>query len=275
MLRLFEMCRIGSTRFLPRRWQNLLYSPVLMEIVMSRINGFIGRRDFFKLAGVGGVAATVAGGILWYAQPVQAVELQTATTQKDPEPVSPDAALKRLLDGNKRFVQQKRQYPNQSKTRLQEVATAQHPFSTLLSCADSRVPAEIIFDEGIGDLFDIRIAGNIVTPEVLGSIEYSAAVLGTPLIMVLGHERCGAVTAAVQDEPLPGKIGTFVKAIKPAMATVKGTGDLVENVVVANVQYQVEMLKDSEVLAQLMLENKLKVVGGRYDLDTGAVTIIT
>lgn len=242
---------------------------------MSRINGFIGRRDFFKLAGVGGVAATVAGGILWYAQPVQAVELQTATTQKDPEPVSPDAALKRLLDGNKRFVQQKRQYPNQSKTRLQEVATAQHPFSTLLSCADSRVPAEIIFDEGIGDLFDIRIAGNIVTPEVLGSIEYSAAVLGTPLIMVLGHERCGAVTAAVQDEPLPGKIGTFVKAIKPAMATVKGTGDLVENVVVANVQYQVEMLKDSEVLAQLMLENKLKVVGGRYDLDTGAVTIIT
>lgn len=240
---------------------------------MSRINGFIGRRDLFKLAGKG-VAATVVGSILWDVQPVEAAQLQTATTQ-NPEPVSPDAALKRLLDGNQRFVQQKRQYPDQSQARLQEVATAQHPFATLLSCADSRVPGEIVFDEGIGDLFDIRIAGNIVTPEALGSIEYSAVLLGTPLIMVLGHERCGAVTAAVQDKPLPGKMGTFVKAIKPAVAKVKGTGDLVENAVVANVQYQVEILKDSEVLAQLMQENKLKIVGGRYDLDTGEVTIIT
>jgi len=240
---------------------------------MNRINGFIGRRDLFKVAGV---AATVMGGILWYTQPVQAVELQTATTQKDPEPISPETALKRLLDGNKRFVQQKRQYPNQSQARLQEVATAQHPFATLLSCADSRVPAEIIFDEGIGDLFDIRIAGNIVTPEALGSIEYSAALLGTPLLMVLGHERCGAVTAAVQDKPLPGKISSFVKAIKPAVDKVKGrAGDIVDNAVVANVQYQVEMLKESEVLAQLIQADKLKVVGGRYDLDTGEVTIVT
>jgi carbonic anhydrase len=232
---------------------------------MSRINGFIGRREFFKLAGVGGVAiaATVVGGV-------------PAIAQQEAEPVSPDAALTRLLDGNKRFVQQKSQHPHQSQRRLQEVAQAQHPFATILSCADSRVPAEILFDQGIGDLFDIRIAGNIITPEALGSIEYAAVLLGTPVVMVLGHERCGAVTAAVKGESLPGTIGAFVKAIRPAMAKVKGKpGDPVENAVVANVQYQVARLQQkSPLLVQRMQAGKLQIVGGRYDLDTGEVTII-
>lgn len=245
---------------------------------MSRINGFIGRRELLKLAGVGGVglATTGAGSLLWRVQPAQAAELQ-ADAHGNPELVSPDAALQRLLDGNKRFVQHKPEYPDQSQARLQEVAKAQHPFATILSCADSRVPAEIIFDQGIGDLFDIRIAGNIVTPETLGSIEYSAVLLETPLIMVLGHERCGAVTAAVKGDLLPGKIGTFVKAIEPAMAKVKDkAGDPVENAVVANVQFQVEGLKQtSALLAQRMQEGKLKIVGSRYDLDTGEVTIVT
>ncbi len=130
--------------------------------------------------------------------------------------------------------------------------------------------------QGIGDLFDIRIAGNIVIPEAVGSIEYATALLGTPLIMVLGHERCGAVTAAVKGESLPSQIGTFVKAIKPAMAKVKDKpGDPVENAVVANVKYQVERLQEnSALLVQLMEAGKLKIVGGRYDLDTGEVTII-
>lgn len=245
---------------------------------MSRINGFIGRRELLKLAGVGGVglATTGTSRLLWRVQPAQAAELQ-ADAQRNQELVSPDAALKKLLDGNKRFVQHKPEYPDQSQARLQEVATAQHPFATILSCADSRVPAEIIFDQGIGDLFDIRIAGNIVTPETLGSIEYSAVLLETPLIMVLGHERCGAVTAAVKGDLLPGKIGTFVKAIEPAMAMVKDkAGDPVENAVVANVQFQVEQLKQaSALLAQRMQEGKLKIVGSRYDLDTGEVTIVT
>ena len=245
---------------------------------MSRINGFIGRRELLKLASVGGVglATTGTSSLLWRVQPAQAAELQ-ADAQRNQELVSPDAALKKLLDGNKRFVQHKPEYPDQSQARLQEVATAQHPFATILSCADSRVPAEIIFDQGIGDLFDIRIAGNIVTPETLGSIEYSAVLLETPLIMVLGHERCGAVTAAVKGDLLPGKIGTFVKAIEPAMAKVKDkAGDPVENAVVANVQFQVEELKQaSALLAQRMQEGKLKIVGSRYDLDTGEVTIVT
>ena len=236
---------------------------------MSRMNGFIGRRDFLRLAGVGVTFAAATGSLLWYAQPA------AAATQQDTEPDSPDTALQRLLNGNKRFMQQKFEYPHHSKARLQEVATPQHPFATLLSCADSRVPAEIVFDRGIGDLFDVRIAGNIVTDEALGSLEYAAALLGTPLIMVLGHERCGAVTAAVEGKSLPGQIGSFAKAIKPAIAEVKGIGDAVENAVVANVQYQVAKLKQSELLTGLVEEGKLKIVGGRYDLDTGEVTIVT
>lgn len=235
-----------------------------------KLYGAIGRRYLLKLVGLGCV-----GGLLGYAQSVEAAELELSATQENAESVSPDAALTRLLDGNKRFMQFHPEYPNHSQARLQAVATAQRPFATLLSCADSRVPAEIILDRGIGDLFDVRIAGNVVTPEALGSIEYATAVLGSPLIMVLGHERCGAVTAAVKGELLPGQIGTFVKAIKPAISHFKGNLDeAVENAVVANIQYQVNKLRRSDILNQLVLAGKLKIVGGRYDLDTGEVTII-
>jgi carbonic anhydrase len=244
---------------------------------MNRIKELIGRRTLLKLAGVGsvGLTATAMGSAFWYAQPAAA--RAESRPQQTPEPLNPDAALERLLDGNRRFVQQKSQHPDQSLARLSEVAQAQHPFATLLSCADSRVTPEILFDEGIGDLFDIRVAGNVVTPEVLGSLEYAVAVLGTPLIMVLGHERCGAVTAAVQGKLLPGHIGSFVKAIEPAVSRVKGkSGDPVEDAVISNVQYQVEQLKqNSALLAQQMLEDKLKIVGGRYDLDTGEVSIVS
>ena len=189
---------------------------------------------------------------------------------------NPNAALKRLMDGNQRFVHQLGEHPNQSQARIKEVAQAQHPFAALLCCADSRVPPEILFDEGIGDLFDIRVAGNIVTPEVLGSLEYAVDILGTPLIMVLGHERCGAVTAAVQGKRLSGHIDSFVKAIKPAISKTEGeSDDPVDNAVVANVQYQIQKLKqNSAILSQRLLDGKLKIVGGRYDLDTGEVTLI-
>lgn len=231
---------------------------------MSRMNGFVGRRDFLRLAGTG-LAATIAS-MTWNGQPVRAEDA-----------LPPDAALQKLLSGNQRFVQHHPDYPHQSAKRLQEVAFAQHPYATILSCADSRVPAEIVFDAGIGDLFDIRVAGNIVTPEVLGSLEYAAALLGTSLILVLGHERCGAVTAAVQNETVPGSIGSLVKAIKPAVNRVKdNSDDLIELAVVENVHYQIEqMQKRSSVLAQLVNEGKLKVVGGRYDLDTGVVSVVT
>jgi carbonic anhydrase len=231
------------------------------------------RRDFLKLAatGVFGLTLTTSD-LIWHLKQAQAAELPTDT----PPSLTPDAALQKLIEGNQRFVQHQPQYPDQSAARLQEVAQAQHPFATILSCADSRVPTEIVFDQGIGDIFDVRIAGNIATPEARGSIEYAVTLLGSPLLMILGHERCGAVTAAVQNQTLLGDISTFVKAIKPAVARVKNQpGDAVDNAVVANVQYQIERLKRSPLLSDRLKSGKLKIVGGRYDLDTGKVTIIT
>ncbi|MFS0517561.1 carbonic anhydrase [Nostoc sp. UIC 10607] len=231
------------------------------------------RRDFLKLGMTGAFGMMLsASDLLWRVEQATADEKHPAPTQS----LSPDAALQKLMEGNQRFVQHQPQYPDQSALRLQEVAQAQHPFATILSCADSRVPAEIVFDQGIGDIFDIRIAGNIATHEAIGSIEYAIVLLGSPLLMVMGHERCGAVTAAVQNESLPGDISTFVQAIKPALKKVKNKpGDAVENAVAANVQYQIERLKHSKLLNEQLESGKLKIVGGRYDLDTGKVIIIT
>jgi carbonic anhydrase len=234
---------------------------------MSHRDGFIGRRDLLRLGSIGafGLVAAASSSIL----PVK-------SAQADELVLSPDAALKKLMAGNRRFVYKQPQYPAQSAARLQEVARSQHPFATILSCADSRVPPEILFDRGLGDIFDVRIAGNIATPEAIGSIEYAVTLLGSPLLMVLGHERCGAVTAAVQNEPLPGEISTFVDAILPAVQRVKNrSGDLVDNAVVANIYYQIECLKKSPLLSDRVQSGKLKIVGGRYDLDTGRVKIIT
>ncbi|QFS42956.1 cynT, carbonic anhydrase [Nostoc sphaeroides CCNUC1] len=234
---------------------------------------FMERRDFLKLGMTGAFGMMLsASDLLWRVEQAKAAEIPSTS----PESLSPDAALQKLMEGNQRFIDHQPQYPDQSALRLQEVAIAQHPFATILSCADSRVPAEIVFDQGIGDIFDVRIAGNIATHEAIGSIEYAVVLLGSPLLMVMGHERCGAVTAAVQNESLLGDISTFVKAIKPAVEKVKSQpGDAVENAVVANVQYQIEQLKRSQLLTEQVRSGKLKIVGGRYDLDTGKVNIIT
>lgn len=228
------------------------------------------RRHFLSVGARLGLA-TAAIDRLWAIQSAQAAELP------DTQLLDPDAALQKLMAGNRRFVQHQLRHPDQSEVRVHEVAQAQHPFVTILSCADSRVPAEIVFDQGIGDIFDVRIAGNIATSEAIGSIEYAAVLLGTPLLMVLGHERCGAVTAAVQGKALLGEIGSFVKAIQPAVDQVKDQpGDTVENAVVANVHYQIAQLQQrSTLLTERVQSATLKIVGGRYDLDTGEVTVIT
>jgi carbonic anhydrase len=192
------------------------------------------------------------------------------------QPTDPDTALKRLLNGNLRFIKQRPSRPDQSFQRLQQVSKAQHPFATLLSCADSRVPPEIVFDEGIGDIFDIRIPGNIVTAETLGSLEYATEVLGSPLIVVMGHKRCGAVKAAVEKEKLSGSIGAFVRPILPAIATIKDRpGDRINNAVLANIKYQIGQINQkSEIIRQRTAAGKLKLVSCYYDLDTGKVTVL-
>ncbi|MBD2433244.1 MULTISPECIES: carbonic anhydrase [Fischerella] len=189
--------------------------------------------------------------------------------------ISPDQALKELIDGNERFVKRKQKKRNHY-TRLVEVSKTQKPFASILSCADSRVPSEIIFDQGFGDLFVCRVAGNIAIPEEIGSLEFGSLVLGSKVIMVLGHERCGAVEATIKGAQVPGQIGSLLAAIKPGIEKSKNQpGDKLENACKANVLAQVEKLKQSPVLSQLIQENKLKIVGGYYDLDTGKVTMVS
>jgi len=189
--------------------------------------------------------------------------------------VTPDQALQMLIDGNQRFVQARREKPNQTWTRIAAVAPSQAPFAAILGCADSRVPAEIVFDRGFGDIFVCRVAGNVATPEEIGSLEFGTLLLGAKVLMVLGHERCGAVKAAIEGGALPGHINSLTDAIQPAVESSKNKpGDKVANAVKANVSLQASRLKASPVINQLIEEGKLKIVGGYYDLDTGAVEIL-
>ncbi|AFY41737.1 carbonic anhydrase [Nostoc sp. PCC 7107] len=243
---------------------------------MSRINGFVGRRNFLKLAGVGSVAVGASATSSVVLQSEQAVAQKPLNSEPKPQLKDPQEALKRLIEGNQRFIEEKRLNPNQSRLRLQETSLGQYPFAAILGCADSRVPAEIVFDQGLGDLFVVRLAGNVVSQEGVGSLEFATVILGAPLIVVLGHTKCGAVSAAVKGEPLPGRIGIFVEEIKPAVELVRDkTGSLEDNSIISNVKYQVRRLEESStILSKLIKENKLKIAGGRYDVATGKVTFV-
>jgi len=188
-------------------------------------------------------------------------------------PLNSEQALLRLKEGNERFAAKKCLHPNQSAERQADVVKGQSPFAAILTCSDSRVPPEILFDQGIGDLFIVRVAGNILSEEILGTIEYAAEHLGIPLVLVLGHQKCGAVQAAVSGGEVPGKIQRLVEALHPAVAKAKSlSGDLVENAVRANVERAVEQLKESEpILAELVHKGKVRVIGGYYSLETGRV----
>lgn len=190
--------------------------------------------------------------------------------------MTPDEALRQLMEGNQRFTEHKQKYPHQGVMRLKEVAKGQKPFAAILGCADSRVPSEILFDQGLGDLFVCRVAGNIAIPQEVGSLEFGTAVLGAKVIMVMGHERCGAVAATLKGDPVPGQIGSLLDAIRPSLARAKNQpGDALENACKANIAYQVEKLKTSPVLADLVTKGNLKIVGGYYDLDTGKVALVS
>jgi len=228
--------------------------------------GMISRRNIILKAGAGMLAATLAPAFLQ-------AEAAKAEAISD---ITPSSALKKLMAGNQRYIEEKRTFPDQARSRIVEVAQGQHPFATILTCSDSRVAPEIIFDQGLGDLFDIRVAGNFLDDVVLGNIEYATLELGVPLLVILGHERCGAVKAALDSKAVPGHISTLVAAIKPAVDSIKGqTGDAWDNAVRANVKRNVNKLQSSSpILAEAVQAGKLKVVGGRYDLDSGKVEII-
>ena len=190
--------------------------------------------------------------------------------------LTPDEALAELMAGNQRFIGKKRLNPNQDFARISQVAEKQAPFAAILSCADSRVVPEIAFDRGIGDLFVVRVAGNIASIEEMASEEFAVGVLGAPLLMVLGHERCGAVAAAVAGGELPGVVESLAVAIQPAVQASEGEpGDRLTNAVKANVRLQVQRLQSSHVIASAVQEGKIKVVGAYYDLDTGEVSLVS
>jgi len=196
-----------------------------------------------------------------------------------PAPMTPDQALDLLREGNRRFRDGNPIRPQMTgEERRLALAREQRPFCVLVGCSDSRVPPELLFGRGLGELFIVRNAGNVVDLAAMGSIEYGVAVLGAPLIVVLGHERCGAVKAAVDvvehDATYPGSIGQMIEPIIPAVlkARREGEHDLLDRSVRANVQRIVHRLRHTEeMLVGPQREGRLKVVGARYDLDDGIV----
>ena len=186
---------------------------------------------------------------------------------------SADAVLKELQSGNSHHVAKRYLHPHQSSARQRELTGGQHPHAIVLSCADSRVAPEIVFDQGLGDLFDVRVAGNIAGDTEIASIEYAASHLHSPLLVVMGHQMCGAVTAAAESGEAEGHLPSLVALIRPAIETARTQpGDLISNAVRNNVENVVRQLRGSKpVLEELVDHGRLTVVGAIYALDTGKV----
>lgn len=189
---------------------------------------------------------------------------------------SPDQALALLKEGNAHYVSGKLSSPNISQARRDETKGGQHPFASILGCSDSRAPIELVFDRGIGDLFVIRVAGNVSDTDEIGTVEYGAGHLGTPLIVVLGHKKCGAVTAVVKGDKVGGSIPQLVDNIIPAAKRAKDKrlegDDLINRAITENVlQSMADMLARSEEIRHLVASGKVKVVGAVYDIADGKV----
>lgn len=188
--------------------------------------------------------------------------------------LSPDAALRALVEGNRRYVGGHLLSCGEDLARLrQETEAKQEPFAAILACADSRVPVELLFDQSIGRLFVTRIAGNIVTPDVIASLEYGVAVLHIPLVVIMGHAHCGAVTAAIGGGPAPGQISGLYPYIQPAVAEARGNA---EEAIRANAKIQAHLLaQSSPVMAEALGKKALKIVAAYYDIASGGVTLLT
>jgi carbonic anhydrase len=203
--------------------------------------------------------------------------------QAPPKPenvLSPEAALKRLLRGNERYVEGVTQRHDFKRER-EALVGGQNPFAAILSCADSRIAPEYAFDSSRGDLFVCRVAGNFAADETVASLEYAVAVLNTPLILVLGHESCGAVDATIKslrdDKPLPGHLPSLVQAIAPAVKAVSSKGgDVLNNAIRQNVIDNVAKLKSATpILSAALNDKKIQVVGGIYRLNSGKVELVS
>ena len=187
--------------------------------------------------------------------------------------ISPDKAIEMLKDGNKRFLE-KKELERDLHLQVSQTSSGQFPYAVVLSCIDSRVPVELVLDQGVGDIFSARVAGNIINEDILGSIEYACGVAGSKAILVLGHTKCGAVTAACKDVEL-GNITALLSKVKPAIANIKlRDGEVeVEEVTKANVHQSIKEIREkSSMLADLETEGKIKIVGAVYHVEDGRVS---
>ena len=201
-----------------------------------------------------------------------------ASASEEESSITSELALQQLMEGNLRYAEGNASHPHQSPERRAELISGQQPFAVILGCSDSRIPPELIFDQGLGDVFVIRTAGEVVDNASLASIEYAVDHLGVPLVMVLGHDSCGAVTAAVQGGEAEGHLGSLMDFIRPAVEQAREAGegsDLLNGSIDNNVFNIVEALKSSQpVLSEKVEAGELMILGARYRLDSGLVEIL-
>ena len=200
--------------------------------------------------------------------------LVIAMTEKGSE------SLQKLMDGNKRFITGTLAQKDLGDVKRKELAKGQNPFAVVLTCSDSRVPPELLFDQGLGDIFVVRVAGNVVDPIALGSIEYAAEHLGSPLLLILGHSKCGAVKATLEAKGKPeGNIGAILKKIMPAADAARKKGgtpdEILETAIKENTKnVYADVVKNSKIIPHLMQEGKFTIAAGEYDITTGKIEMI-
>lgn len=222
------------------------------------------RRGFLTSSVAGVAAGLLAGGGL---------ELAATSPARAQSALSPDAALHEMMEGNQRFIEGRMtSFDEDLKVLKEKTVEKQKPFAALLSCADSRVPVELAFDQSIGHLFVTRVAGNVASSEIIASLEFGVAVLGTKAIMVLGHANCGAVKASIEAKAVPGQISGLYRHIRPA---VDQAGQDLEAAIKANAKIQAALLRESSpVIAEAVKKDQLKVVAAYYDLASGKVSLL-
>ena len=220
------------------------------------------RRDLLRVS---------AGALALWAHPHAVLGAEPAPASDD-DPASPTDALAALRDGNARFAGGQLLQPRRELDRLKQLGEGQKPWAAIFGCADSRVPVELVFDEGFGDLFVVRVAGNVATAVEIASLEYAVAVLGVQAILVLGHANCGAVKAALAGSAVPGQISTLYQHIVPG---IDRAADDVPAAITANVRFQARKLRDgSPVIGTALKDGKLALAGGVFDLGSGRVTAV-
>ena len=223
----------------------------------------LSRRQLLRMGLTATAATCLTGGL----------ELAFPPAARAQSKLTPDAALAELMAGNKRYTSGRLTAPEQNLASIREhTEEKQEPFAAVLSCADSRVPIEYVFDQNIGRIFVTRVAGNVVTPEIIGSLEYGAAVLGTKVILVMGHSHCGAVKATIQGKEVPGQISSLFPHIQQA---VDQAGHDLEAAAKANARIQAALLRQSStVISGMVKSGSVKVTSGYYDLGSGAVSLL-